>query len=79
MASLDLDPMFRRGLRLLHSRSRDSTEQLKALVDEAVRQRQGKSIPPMTKVSQHCHCVQYVKLTLLMLHVALITLEQCNG
>lgn len=49
MASLDLDPMFRRGLRLLHSRNRDSVEQLKAIVDEAVRQRQGKTIPPMSK------------------------------
>ncbi|KAG0716412.1 Integrator complex subunit 12 [Chionoecetes opilio] len=49
MASLDLDPMFRRGLRLLHSRNRDSIEQLKAIVDEAVRQRQGKTIPPMSK------------------------------
>ena len=51
MASLDLDPMFRRGLRLLHSRNRESVEQLKAIVDEAVRQRQGKTIPPMSKVS----------------------------
>ncbi|XP_069173612.1 integrator complex subunit 12 isoform X2 [Procambarus clarkii] len=49
MASLELDPLFRRGLRLLHSRSRDSLDQLKAIVDEAVRQRQGKTIPPMNK------------------------------
>ncbi|XP_064091961.1 integrator complex subunit 12-like [Macrobrachium nipponense] len=49
MASLELDPMFRRGLRLLHSRSRESVNQLKAIVDEAVRQRQGKSIPTMNK------------------------------
>ncbi|KAK7080471.1 Integrator complex subunit 12 [Halocaridina rubra] len=49
MANLELDPMFRRGLRLLHSRSRDSADQLKAIVDELVRQRQGKSIPSMNK------------------------------
>ncbi|XP_053628501.2 integrator complex subunit 12 isoform X1 [Cherax quadricarinatus] len=49
MANLELDPLFRRGLRLLHSRSRDSVDQLKAIVDEAVRQRQGKTIPPMSK------------------------------
>lgn len=36
--------MFRRGLRLLHSRSRDSVDQLKALLDEAIRQRQGKPV-----------------------------------
>ena len=45
MASLDLDPMFRRGLRLLHSRNRDSADQLKSLLDEAIRQRQGKTLP----------------------------------
>ncbi|XP_037798619.1 integrator complex subunit 12-like isoform X1 [Penaeus monodon] len=44
MANLELDPMFRRGLRLLHSRSRDSVDQLKALLDEAIRQRQGKPV-----------------------------------
>ncbi|KAG7155365.1 Integrator complex subunit 12-like [Homarus americanus] len=49
MANLELDPLFRRGLRLLHSRSRDSLDQLKAIVDDAVRQRQGKTIPPMNK------------------------------
>ncbi|KAK3869484.1 hypothetical protein Pcinc_025205 [Petrolisthes cinctipes] len=49
MATLDLDPVFRRGLRLLHSRSRDSVDQLKAIVDEVVRQRQGKTIPSMNK------------------------------
>ncbi|XP_076064603.1 integrator complex subunit 12-like isoform X2 [Oratosquilla oratoria] len=46
MASVELDPMFRRGLKLLHSRSRDSTDQLKALLDEVIRQRQGKGGPP---------------------------------
>ena len=44
MASLEIDPLFRRGLRLLHSRSNDSTEQLKALLEEAICQRQGKSL-----------------------------------
>lgn len=50
MAALELDPMFRRGLRLLHSRNRDSVDQLKLLLDEAVRQRQGK---PPNKVGHY--------------------------
>ena len=39
---MELDPLFVRGLRLLHSRSRDSTDQLRALLDE-VRQRTGRA------------------------------------
>ncbi|CAL1284285.1 unnamed protein product [Larinioides sclopetarius] len=38
MASTDLDPLFVKGLRLLHSKSKDSTEQLKQLLDEVIAQ-----------------------------------------
>ncbi|CAL4216565.1 unnamed protein product, partial [Meganyctiphanes norvegica] len=53
MAALELDPMFRRGLRLLHSRNRDSVDQLKLLLDEASRLRQGKPLPPINKVGHY--------------------------
>ncbi|XP_037093182.1 integrator complex subunit 12-like [Pollicipes pollicipes] len=39
---MELDPVFLRGLRLLHSRSRDSADQLRALLDE-VRLRSGRT------------------------------------
>jgi len=39
MAIVELDPLFVRALRLLHSKSKDSDIQLKALMDECIRQR----------------------------------------
>ncbi|KAL5006669.1 hypothetical protein ScPMuIL_015475 [Solemya velum] len=39
MTSLDLDPLFVKALKLLHSRSKDSTDQLREMVDEAIAQR----------------------------------------
>ncbi|RXG56940.1 Integrator complex subunit 12 [Armadillidium vulgare] len=44
MTTLDIEPLLRKGLKLLHSRHKDSADQLKALLDEAHRQRQGKSL-----------------------------------
>jgi hypothetical protein len=41
MASLDLDPLFARALRLMHSKSKDSEDQLRAMLDEAIKQRHG--------------------------------------
>jgi hypothetical protein len=35
---LELDPIFVRALRLLHSRSKDSANQLRAMVDDCLRQ-----------------------------------------
>lgn len=35
---MDLDPMFVKGLRLLHSKSKDSADQLKQLLDDAIAQ-----------------------------------------
>lgn len=34
--SLDLDPIFLKGLSYLHSKSKDSAEKLKALLDESL-------------------------------------------
>ncbi|XP_067655329.1 integrator complex subunit 12-like isoform X2 [Haliotis asinina] len=39
MASLELDPMFVKALKLLHSRNKDSAAQLKAMLDDVIAQR----------------------------------------
>ena len=39
MAAMDLDPMFVKALRLLQSRSKESTDQLKQMLDEVLAQR----------------------------------------
>ena len=41
MTAVELDPVFVRALRLLHSKSKDSTSQLKSMLDEAIRHRRG--------------------------------------
>ena len=41
MTAVELDPVFVRALRLLHSKSKDSTSQLKSMLDEAIRHRKG--------------------------------------
>ena len=41
--SLDLDPTFVRALRLLHSKSIESTEQLKQLMIDAIANRKAKT------------------------------------
>lgn len=43
MSQLDLDPQFTQGLHLLHSTNKDSAEQLRALLDEAIKQKYGPS------------------------------------
>ena len=43
MSAVELDPQFIKALRLLRSKSKDSGAQLKAMLDEAIRQRRGLS------------------------------------
>lgn len=43
MTQLELDPQFTQGLRLLHSTNKDSAEQLRVLLDEAIKQKYGPS------------------------------------
>ncbi|KYQ48993.1 Integrator complex subunit 12 [Trachymyrmex zeteki] len=43
MTQLELDPQFTQGLRLLYSTNKDSAEQLRALLDEAIKQKYGPS------------------------------------
>ncbi|KAL3841548.1 hypothetical protein ACJMK2_019673 [Sinanodonta woodiana] len=41
MATLELDPVFVKALKLLHSKAKDSTEQLKQMLDDVIAQRRG--------------------------------------
>ncbi|KAH0546187.1 integrator complex subunit 12 isoform X1 [Cotesia glomerata] len=41
MTQLELDPQFVQGLRLLHSSNKDSMDQLRTLLDEAIKQKHG--------------------------------------
>lgn len=43
MSQLELDPQFTQGLRLLHSTNKDSAEQLRVLLDEAIKLKYGPS------------------------------------
>ncbi|XP_065573014.1 integrator complex subunit 12-like isoform X2 [Artemia franciscana] len=44
MASSDLDPAFQKALVLLHSKSKDSAEQMKALLEDFLRLKTGKEV-----------------------------------
>lgn len=41
MSQLEPDPQFIQGLRLLHSSNKDSADQLRSLLDEAIKQKYG--------------------------------------
>lgn len=43
----ELDPVFLKAIKLLHSRHPDSAEQLKALRDEAIRQQNQRGASPV--------------------------------
>lgn len=48
MSAVELDPVFVKALKFLHSKAKDSGAQLKALLDDAIAQRKG------LKVSKVC-------------------------
>lgn len=48
--SLELDPIFLKGLSYLHSKSKDSAEKLKALLDESLARGSGDSYRTLQKV-----------------------------
>lgn len=57
MATLDLDPVFVKALRLLHSKSKDSALQLRAMLDESITARKAQKV---------CHLLsQYVPVLLI--------------
>ncbi|CAG5117661.1 unnamed protein product, partial [Candidula unifasciata] len=45
MTAVDLDPVFVKALKFLHSKAKDSGAQLKALLDDAIAQRKGLKAP----------------------------------
>lgn len=49
MASLDLDPIFVKGLKLLHSKSKDSADQLRQMIDDLIAQKKGLHKGKVTK------------------------------
>lgn len=49
--SLELDPIFLKGLSYLHSKSKDSAEKLKALLDESLARGSDSSYRSLQKVS----------------------------
>ena len=55
MATKELDPVFVRALRLLHSKSKDSSSQLRAMLDEAIRHRKGLGPGPTGLMPHHHH------------------------
>lgn len=59
--SLELDPLFLKGLGYLHSKSKDSAEKLKALLDESLARGSDTSYRSLQKVCCiYIICVVYV-------------------
>ena len=40
---MELDPIFSKALKLLHSKNKDSEDQLRAMLEDAIKQRHGNS------------------------------------
>lgn len=56
--SLELDPIFLKGLSYLHSKSKDSAEKLKALLDESLSRGSDSTYRSLQKVRSSAHiCV----------------------
>ena len=53
--SLELDPIFLKGLGFLHSKSKDSAEKLRALLDESMSRGSDSSYRSSIKVSSAVH------------------------
>ena len=62
MAALDLDPQYVQALRLLHSTNKDSVEQLRSLLDEAIRQKYGTS--KMLSNTLHKKVLCYIRISI---------------
>ena len=60
MASTDLDPVFVKALRLMHSKSKEAGDQLRQMLDDLIAQRKGlmqtKVSGQETKIFQYCTC-----------------------
>lgn len=53
--NLELDPIFLKALGFLHSKSKDSAEKLKALLDESLARGTDSSYRPSQKVQNECN------------------------
>lgn len=55
MTAVELDPIFVKALKLLHSRAKDSGAQLKSMLDDAIAHRKGLkvTIVDCTKLNLH--------------------------
>lgn len=47
----DLDPMFVKALRLLHSKSKDSADQLKQLLDDVLHAKKGQKVIKLNRIN----------------------------
>lgn len=63
--SLDLDPIFLKGLSYLHSKSKDSAEKLKALLDESLARGSDSSYRSLQKVRSSKQIYVYSRHALL--------------
>jgi len=57
MATVELDPQFIKALRLLRSKSKDSGAQLRAMLDDAIRQKKGLAPRSPSLTKQHSRSV----------------------
>ncbi len=75
--SLDLDPIFLKGLSYLHSKSKDSAEKLKALLDESLARGSDSSYRSLQKVRIYVDtvCLRCTSLLYISLSVSLA----CNS
>ena len=58
--SLELDPIFLKGLGFLHSKSKDSAEKLRALLDESMSRGSDSSYRSSIKVSCVTHVIYFL-------------------
>lgn len=67
--SLELDPIFLKALSYLHSKSKDSAEKLKALLDESLARGSDSSYRSLQKVRNWRHTCLY---SLFMLYLIVV-------
>ena len=67
MTTLDLDPIFVKALKLLHSKSKESGILLKQMLDDAIAQKKGQS---KSKVANSCK--HLFKFILILMQIILL-------
>lgn len=64
--NLELDPIFLKALGFLHSKSKDSAEKLKALLDESLARGIDSSYRPTQKVSTRIQILERVEVQIVV-------------